>query len=200
MGLGELETERIPVFGQRVDDRTAGITQAQHFGALVERLPHRIVDGLAENLVMQRIVHADNLGIAAGDQQAEIREGRLPRLDALLPDKFRQNVPLEVIHVDNGDIKRQAHRLRERSTDKQRAQEPGTAGKRYRRQVRRRNPGPRERLAHHRHDIQLVRPRRQLRHHPAISLVHLLTGNHIRKQHPILNHRRRRIIAGGLYA
>ena len=74
VGFGEVETVGIAQFGEPVDDRAAGIAQAQHLGALVEGLPHRVVDGLAQDFVFQGARHLNDLGVTAGNEQAQVRE------------------------------------------------------------------------------------------------------------------------------
>ena len=63
--LGELEAGRIAELRQPVDHRTARVAEPHHLGALVESLPDSVIDRLAENLVVQRAVHLDNLRVAS---------------------------------------------------------------------------------------------------------------------------------------
>ena len=67
--LGELEAQRIPLLGKAVDDRTSGIAEPHHLGTFVESLAHGIVDGLPQDLEIQRGIHLDYLGVAARNQQ-----------------------------------------------------------------------------------------------------------------------------------
>ena len=74
MRLGEGEAERIALGGEPVDHRAAGIAEPQHLGTLVECLPHRIIDRLADNFIFQRRRDLHDLRIAPAHQQAQIRK------------------------------------------------------------------------------------------------------------------------------
>ena len=179
MGFGELETPGIALGGQFVDDGTAGITQAHHLRAFVESLSHRIVDGLAEDLEIQRTVHLDYLRIAAGNQQAEIRERGLAVLLVILLDEIGKYMTLEMIHHDERDVQGHGKRLGEGSPDKQRTQKARPAGKGYGRKVRRLDPGARKCLTHDRNYVQFVGPGCELRHHSSEGAVYILAGDNV---------------------
>ena len=198
--LGELEAVRVALLRQLVDDGPAGITQPQHLGAFVERLPHRVVDGLAEDLEMQRVVHPDNLGIAAADQQAKIRKGRLPHRLPLLTHESGQQMALEVVHHHNRNLKRKPHRLGERRADQQGAQQAGTAGESDSSQLGRLHAGPGKRFTDHGDDIEFVRAGRQFRHHAAERAVHVLAGDDVGEQHAVADDGGRGVVAGGFNA
>ena len=65
MRLGELEAQRIPLFGKAVDDRAAGIAKPHHLGTFVESLAHGIVDGLPQDLEIERGIHLDYLRVTS---------------------------------------------------------------------------------------------------------------------------------------
>ena len=62
--------------------RPAGIRQAEQLRRLVERLAGGVVAGLAEDLVVAEPAHVDEHGVAAGDQQREVRKRRAAPLRA----------------------------------------------------------------------------------------------------------------------
>ena len=174
IGFGKLEPLRIPLLSQPVNHRPARIAQAQHFGTFVEGLPNGIVNGLAQDVVGQRAVHPHNLGIAAGNQQAQVRERWLPHGHAFLPYKTGQDVPLQMIDHHHGNVQGKGKRLGEGCPHQERAQQSRAAGKGNGREFLRRHAGLPQRLRYHGDDVLLMRPRRQFRHHAAKVLVHLL--------------------------
>ena len=198
--LRELEARRISLLCKPVDNRTAGITQAQHLGTFVERLPHRVVDGLSEDLEMQGVVHPHDLGVAAADQQAEVREGGLPDRLAFLPDECGQQMSLKMVYHDQRDLKRQPHRLRERRSDQQGTQQSGAAGESNGSQFGWLYARTGKRFADHRDDVELVRTGRQFRHHTAERAVHVLAGDDVGEQYTVADDGRRGVVAGGFNA
>ena len=198
--LGELEAGRVPLLRKPVDDGAAGIAQAQHLGAFVEGLPHRVIDGLAEALEMQRVVHPDDLRVAAAHQQAEIREGRLPDGLVRLADEIGQQMALQMVHHHDRDVQRQAHGLGEGGAHQERTEQARAAGEGDRRQVGRLHARPGEGFADHRDDVEFVGPGRQLRNHPAEGAVDVLAGNHVGQQPTVADDGRGGVVAGGFYA
>ena len=57
-----------------LDQRPAGITEAEEFRGLVESLADSVVDGAAELQVIADAAHAEDLGMAARRQKQAIRE------------------------------------------------------------------------------------------------------------------------------
>ena len=200
MGPGELEALRVALPGEPVYHRAARVAEPHHLGTFVERLAHGVVDGLAEYLEVQGVVDADYLRVAAAHQQAEVGELRLMRLLALLLDEVGEDVALKVVDHDYGDVEGDSHGLCERSSDEQRTQQAGAAGERYRRQFRGLDAGSRKRLADHRHDVELVGARRQLRHHSAVGLVDILARYHVGEQVAVADDRRGGVVAGRFYS
>ena len=175
-----METVGISEFREPVDDRSAGIPQAQHLGTLVEGLPHRIVDRLSQDLVFQRACHLDYLRVTAGNEKTEVREGGLVHGLVGLPDEIRQDMALQVIHHHHGDVQRKGQRLGEGGTDQERAQQARPPGEGNRRKFFRLHHGLAQRLRDDRDDILLVGTGSQFRYHPAEVLVDLLGGDDIR--------------------
>ena len=195
MGLGEMETLRIAQFGEPVDDRAAGIAQAHHLGAFVEGLPDGVVDGLAEDLELKRAVDPDDLGIAAGNQQAEVREGRLPVLGAFLLDEIGEDMALQMVDHDDRFVQRDAERLGEGRADQQGSQQAGTAGESDRRQISRSDAGLGESLADNRYNVRFMGTGSQFGHDAPEVLVHLLARDHVRQQKTVADDGSRGVIA-----
>ena len=109
----------------------------------------------------------------------------------------RVDMPLQVIKPD----KRQLVGIREPlggiHADKQRPRQARPMRNRHAIQLARLHPGVRQRLPHHRRHSQHMLPRRHFRHNPPIPRVQRrLRRHHIGTNNaPILNHRRRRLIA-----
>ena len=121
MRLGELEPVGIAEFSQFVNYRAARIAESHHLGTFVESLAHRIVDGLAENFIVERTVHFHDLGIASRHQKAQIRELRMMVFLVILLHEICKDMPLKVVNHNHRNIQRHAQRLRERSAHQQRA-------------------------------------------------------------------------------
>ena len=192
--------KRVALLREAVYNRAAGIAEAHHLGALVERLAHGVVDRLAEYLEMQRVVDAYYLRVASAHEQAQVRERRLPHRLVRLPDEIGKYMALEVVHHDYRDVEGEPHSLGERSPDKQRAEKPGTAGECDCRELRRTYRSPRQGLADHRHYVELMRAGCKFGHDSAVSAVHVLARDHVREQVAVAYHRGGSIVAGRFYA
>ena len=114
--------------------------------------------------------------------------------------EMRQHMPLQVVDLHERDTQTQRQTLGERRAHEQRAQQARTAGERYRAQLLFPHPGALQGRIHHRHDVLLMRTRRQLRHHSAVLFVYFLRSDDVTQHHAAANHRRRRVVARALYA
>ena len=219
--LGKLIGVGIALTGEPVDNRTAGIAQAHHLRTLVDGLAGGIVDGLAENLHIVVGIHLHNLRISTAHEQAEEgkrrrphpsppRRGREQRFGATISVsppfggvgggyKMRHHVPLQVVHVDERDAQRACKAFRKAHAHEQRAHQPGTAREGDGRELLFRDSSLLDGLIDHGHDVLLVRPRCQLRHHAAVSLMYGLRRRDVRQQFVVSQHRRRRVVAARLY-
>ena len=65
MRLRELVFIRISFLCEPVHNRSSRITQTHHLRAFVESLSHCVVNGLSEDFILQRTVHADNLRVSS---------------------------------------------------------------------------------------------------------------------------------------
>ena len=187
---------RVAELGEAVDDRAAGIAQAQHLGALVEGFAHGVVDGLPQDFVLQGAVHLDDLRVAAGDQQAQVREGRLVHGLVRLPDEIRQDMALQVVHHHHRDVQRQGQRLGEGRAHQEGAQQARAAGEGDGGEVLRTHARLPQRLGDDRDDVLLVGAGRQFRHHAAEVLMDLLRGDDIGQQDAVAQDGRRGVVAG----
>ena len=114
-GAGEIEAARVAGSGEFFNERAAGIREAEEFCALVEGFAGGVVDGAVEDgeadavLLVGRIEAVEE-GVAAGDEQAEVREqGRevVPEAGGVLGvegDERRPDVAAEVVDADEGEV------------------------------------------------------------------------------------------------
>ena len=79
-GAGEGDGVRVAVSlpRQPVNGDAAGVAEAEQAGALVERLPRRVVARPAQNLIVAVPAHQKYLAVAAGRDQADDGESRCP--------------------------------------------------------------------------------------------------------------------------
>ncbi len=106
---------------------------------------------------------------------------------------------MKMIDIDDRDAQAERHALGKTRTHQQRAEQARTACKTDGAELFPGHTGSFERRVDHRHDILLMRARRQFRHHTSELSMDLLRGNHIAQQHPVADDSRRRIIARRLY-
>ena len=100
MRFREFIFQRISFLGKTVYNRSARISEPHHLRTFVKRLTHSVIDGLTENLIFKRAVHTYNLRVTSRNQQTEIRELRLTVFPVILLDEVRQNMSLEMVHLD----------------------------------------------------------------------------------------------------
>ena len=74
MGFGEFESEGVTFSGQTVNVRSAGVRETHNLGAFIEGFAGGIVDSLAEDFHFAGAFDPNNLGVAAGNKEAEERE------------------------------------------------------------------------------------------------------------------------------
>ena len=108
--------------------------------------------------------------------------------------EMREDVSLQVVHIDEGYVKREGETFGERGADEQGTQQTRTTGESDRRDIVFRHTGTLQGRVHYRQDILLMGPTRQLRYYPAVLFVHFLTRDHIAPQDAVHDHRRRGII------
>ena len=131
---------------------------------------------------MQGVIHPHNLGVSAGNQQAQIRERRFADRFVRLADKIGQDMSLEMVDHDDGDVQRESQGLGERSAHQQGAQQARTTGKGDGGKVFRLDAGQFEGPAHDRDDIHFMGPGGQFGNHAAVILVNLLRCDDIGQQ------------------
>ncbi len=93
--------------GTSPDLRSARVGEAEHFGDLVERLACSIIIGLAEELVLEMILHEDELSMTARDDQREERETEF----GTGSEKIRINMPFEMIDAEERFLPGECERL-----------------------------------------------------------------------------------------
>ena len=179
MGLGESKALGVSKLCELIYYRAAGIAQAHHLRTFVEGLAYRIVYSLAEDLEIDRRIDLHDLGVSAGNEQAEIRESRLAYGHVRLADEARQDMALKVIDHHEGFVQGNCQRFGEAGSDQQRAQQAGAAGKGYGRKIRRAYPGARKRFADYRHYVEFVGTGGQFRDNAAECAVDVLARDYV---------------------
>ena len=116
-----------------------GKPEAQQLGGLVEGFAQRVVDGGAEPLVAADIVHDEELGVAARDQQQQVgRQQPLGEADG-------ERVRLQVVDRHQRQAVHQRDRLGRRDADQQAADQAGPGRHRHRIEARQADAGMRAR-------------------------------------------------------
>ena len=156
-GPGETERLRIAFLGQPVDDRTSGIGEPHHFGTFIEGFACGVVDRGADDLHLQRRVHAYDLRVASADQQRQEREIGVGQPAVGQVDEVGEDVPLQVVDFDQRDVAGDGESLGEGDAHEQRSHQTRAAREGDGVDLRRRDARFAERRVDHRHDVLLVR-------------------------------------------
>ena len=114
---------------------------------------------------------------------------------AILFDKMRENMSLEVIHLNHRNIQRRSQSFSEGNTHQQRTHKTRTAGKGNGTELFFGNPGPFESSVNHRHNILLMGTRRKLGDYTTVLFVDSLACSYIGKHYITTHHGSRRIVA-----
>ncbi len=85
------------MLGGGLDRRAAGIGQAEQARHLIERFAGGIVQRGAQALILEMVRHQDQLGVAAGDDQAQQRKLRRGQV---VDQPGRVQMRLEVIDAE----------------------------------------------------------------------------------------------------
>src|SRR5207248_3243864 len=119
--------KRIPTWltalGEGRERRSAGVTEAQQFGGLVERFAGGIVLRLTQEPVLTYAIHSHQLRMAARDEERDERKLRPARRE-----QRREQVALQVVDAKDRDAERETQGLGVRGADEQRARESRTFG------------------------------------------------------------------------
>ena len=124
--VGKTERVRVARNGQTVDDRAAGIGQAEHLGHFVEGLAGRVVLRGAEHFIFAAAPDEHDFGVTAGNDHAQ--KGKL---QIFVIDHVSVDVPFQMIDAENGNVPRLRVRLGRHHADQQRAHQPGAARHRH---------------------------------------------------------------------
>ena len=200
VGACEAEGLRVALLGQAVDHRSARVGESHHLGALVERFACGIVDRRADDAHLERRIDAHDLRVSAAHEQAQEREIRVGKRTVGQVDEVREDVPLQVVHLDHRDVARDGESLGEGDPHEQRSEQSGTARESDGVELVGRDACFAQRRVHHGDDVLLVRPRCQFGDDAAVLHVHGLRGDDVRQQHVAAQHRRRGVVARGFDA
>ena len=170
--------------------------QPQRARRLVKRLPRRVIPRPRHQRIALMPPHQYQVRMPPRRYQAHQRKARRHiGIHALQPRRI--DMPLQVIKPDKRQFVGIRETLRGVHSDKQRTRQARPMRNRHAIQLMRLHPRVRQRLPYHRRHSQHMLPRRHLRHNPPIPRVQRrLRRHHIGTNNaPILNHRRRRLIA-----
>ena len=120
----------------------------------------------------------ENLCVSARDQQTDKRELRDGAVVAFF-DEMRQDMRLEVIHLDKGDGECLGKAFGKGDTHHEGTEQSRPTGEGHGIDLRLVNPGIAYGGIHYRHDVLLVGARSQLGNHTAVLFMHLLRGNDV---------------------
>ncbi len=125
VGDGKLEAPRVALFRIAVDDGAARVRQSEDFGGLVEGFARRIVDGAANALHIEVVVHLKQQRVPTRHCETQERKIRYGLGFIFFLQKIRQNMRLQVINLYQGDVQRIGHSLCKRATHQQRTEQSG---------------------------------------------------------------------------
>src|SRR5205085_9028237 len=101
--------------------RSAGVTEPEQLGRLVERFARGIVLRLTQEPVLTYAIDSHQLRVAARDEQRDERKLRPTR-----GEERREQVPLQMMDADDRDAERETQGLGVGGADEQRARESRT--------------------------------------------------------------------------
>jgi hypothetical protein len=151
---GDRKPERLGVAatGQCVDGGTARVAEPEQPRALVERLSGSVVERRAEPFGRAVPAHRQQEGVPPAREQADER-----RLDRLVTEVERRDVPLQVVDRNERDPPRPGDRLRRREPHEEGADQPGPARDADARDVAQPHSRLCQRLADHRgHELEMA--------------------------------------------
>ncbi len=197
-GPGEGDRRRVALGGEAVDDGTTRIAEAEELGDLVVGLARRVVPGRPQDPVAPEPRHVHEFGVAAGDQQRHVGDGRAAVV-VVVCEEHREQVALHVVDPVEGQPRRQRQAAGRLDPDEQGAHQAGPVGHRQGVEVRKVEAGLVERPAHHRHHRAQVGAAGKLRHDAAEGAVDLdLARDHAGEHPPPLADGGGRFVAGTL--
>ena len=105
--------------GDPLDGGSAGVPESQDPGHLVERLAGGVVTGAAQEQVVAVVPHQDEVGVAAGGDEAEAGKLGARVLRAFLDQPVSVDVALQVIDSKQGQFVGQGEGLGHTNADEQ---------------------------------------------------------------------------------
>ena len=192
-GAREADVARVAARRQLVELPAARVAEAEQPGAFVEGLAGRVVHGPGGDAVAHALLDDGQQRVpAAGD---EAHEGRFDAQRVV-----RGDVPLEVVHRDQGQSAAVGERLRRRQADEQGADQARALGRGDGAEVVPAHAGLGHGLSDDLVDELGVATRRHLRHHAAELGVQLvLRGDDRREDLGPAHDRGAGVVAGGLH-
>ena len=175
----EPERFRIAVLRHLIQMYAARIRHPHRAGCFVERLPGGIVAGTAENTQLCIILHLDNMGMAAGYDEAQKR-----RFQFWIGDVICRDVGSQMVYRDKGKSRRKGEPFGKVHAYQQGADQAGRICNGDGIYPGEGNPRLVERLPCYADNRFRMAARRNLRHDPAVKLMFLHLGGNYRRQYP----------------
>ena len=148
--------------------RTTGILQPHQLGGLVECLARRIIQRLAEQLVLTDAIDPNQLGMPARHQQSDERKSR-----RLFFQHRRQQMAFHMVHTERRNIPGERQCLGTGRSHEERTDQAGAGGVGDGVDVNRNATGFAQHLTDQRQHSLDVIARSQLRHYAAIYTVQI---------------------------
>ncbi len=149
---------------------------------------------MSQDLEVQRVIDPDDLGVAAGYEQAQEREVGTAVVPALDLYEMRKDMSLQMIDFDDGLVRGKGQSLGERGSDQERAEQARAARKGdgiHRVHV---DAGHPQSFGNHWQDVLLVGAGSQFRNDAAIAPVNLLRSHHVGQQICVAKDGRRGVV------
>ena len=170
-GARKLNGARSAFFGKRRHGGAARVGKPEKLRRLVEGFARGVVERFAEEFVVPEALHLQNLRVPARDEH-----GKEGEFGGGVRKARRKEVPFEVVHAENGNLKRPADRVRDGVADEQSACEPRPFGDGHGVDVGAGLPRLIKYVVDERHGATDVVAARELGHHAAVGAVHVDLG------------------------
>ncbi len=193
VGLGEFDGG-FSLFGELVDFGAGRVGEAEHLAGFVEGFASRIVDGAADDLLLQRRVDYDQLGVATGDRQAQEGKGRLGGFG-----EVGQHVGLHMVDLNQWEVAGQGEGFGETYAYHQRADQARATGEGDRVDVFSGFARPAQRYGYGRDDVALVGAAGVLGHYAAKLFVYGLAGSYVAQHRAVFYDGGGGVVAAGFY-
>jgi hypothetical protein len=198
--LAENESLRVALSGEATDVRATGVRQSEGFGTLVESFAGGVVDGLSEDSHAVGRVHANDLGIPTGNEQAEIGELRRSMRNVRPTDEMSEDVRLQVIYGNDRAAESKRKPFGEGSAYEERPHQSGTESDGDGGEFGAADTRLPEGFGNDGEDILLMCTGSQFGDDASVSAMYVLGGGNVGEKERIAEDCCRGIVAGRFYA